>query len=190
MALLTGTGATQRNAKFARFLLRGNTLICVLLYVAGLVYFWMLGHNYISNGTYFSENALLPGLVHSEINRDTVQYVQRLAAELEHERSGAHRTDTPHVWLQAKMRQLGLETYTQNFTLRYPLGGGRVFTGRNVYGILRAPRIGSTESFVLSVPYRPPDSLHPSTVAGVPMLLAFASHARSKCVRCCCLFRC
>lgn len=180
MALLTGTGATQRNAKFAKLLVRGNTLVCLLLYVVGLVYFWMLGHNYLSHGTYFSENALLPGLVYSEIKTDTVNYAQRLAAELQHERTGAHRTDTPHVWLQARMRQIGLETYTQNFTLHYPLGGGKQFGGRNVYGILRAPRIGSTESVVLSVPYRAPDSVHPPVAGGVPLLLAFASHARSE----------
>lgn len=78
------------------------------------------------------------------------------------------------------MRQIGLETYTQNFTLHYPLGGGKVFRGRNVYGILRAPRIGSTESFVLSAPYRAPDSLHPRVAHSVPLLLAFASHARSE----------
>lgn len=64
MALLTGSGATQRNAKFAALLVRGNTLICLLLYVAGLGYFWLLGHHSLSHGTYFSENALLPGIVY------------------------------------------------------------------------------------------------------------------------------
>lgn len=77
------------------------------------------------------------------------------------------------------MRQIGLDTYTHNFTLNYPFGGGKVFTGRNVYGILRAPRIGSTESFVITAPYRPPDSLHPAVAHSVPVLLAFANHARS-----------
>lgn len=181
MKLLTGSGATQRrNAKVAKWLRRGNTPICLTLYVGGIVYFWMLAHTYMNHGTYFSENALLPGLVYSEIQLDTVQYAQRLSAELQHERTVRPRGETPHVWLQAKMRQIGLETYTQNFTLNYPLGGGRRFTGRNVYGILRASRIGSTEAVVLSAPYRAPDSVHPPVVFGVPLLLAFASHARSE----------
>lgn len=77
------------------------------------------------------------------------------------------------------MRQIGLETYTHNFTLNYPLGGGKVFKGKNVYGILRAPRIGSTESIVISVPYRPPESMHAEITHGVPLMLAFAEFARS-----------
>lgn len=85
----------------------------------------------------------------------------------------------PTAWLTAKMRQIGLDTYTHNFTLNYPLGGGKVFTGKNVYGILRAPRIGSTESFVISAPYRPPSSVHPEVTHSIPILLAFANHARS-----------
>lgn len=78
------------------------------------------------------------------------------------------------------MQQIGLETHTHNFTLNYPLGGGRTFTGKNIYGILRAPRAASTESFVITVPYRPPDSIHPDISPSVPLILAFADFARSK----------
>lgn len=78
------------------------------------------------------------------------------------------------------MRQIGLDTYTHNFTLNYPFGGGKIFTGKNVYGILRAPRIGSTESFVISAPYRPPESVHTDVMPSIPLLLAFAQFARSK----------
>lgn len=119
------------------------------------------------------------GLVYSEINSDTINYAQQLHEELRQERE-THRSATPHAWIQGKMRQIGLDTYTHNFTLNFPFGGGKTFTGKNVYGILRAPRIGSTESFVITAPYRPPDSVLPDTMHSVPLLLAFASHARSE----------
>lgn len=55
----------------------------------------------------------------------------------------------------------------------------QTFQGKNIYGILRAPRIGSTEAIVLSVPYRPPNTAHSSITPGLPLLLAFADFARS-----------
>lgn len=108
---------------------------------------------------------------------DTVKLANTLKTELEHERE-SHKSAIPYPWMQAKMKQIGLETYVHNFTLNYPFGGGKQFQGKNIYGILRAPRIGSTESIVLTVPYRPPNTAHTSVTAGVPLLLAFADFAR------------
>lgn len=119
------------------------------------------------------------GLVYSEIKTENANYALNLFEELVRERE-THKSTTPFAWLLAKMRQIGLDTYTHNFTLNYPFGGGKVFTGKNVYGILRAPRIGSTESFVITAPYRPPDSVHPDVTYSIPLLLAFAQFARSK----------
>lgn len=108
---------------------------------------------------------------------NTVNLARTLHNELEHERL-SHKSGIPYPWMQAKMKQIGLDTYTHNFTLNYPFGGGKKFTGKNIYGILRAPRIGSTESIVFTVPYRPPNTAHTSVTAGVPLLLAFADFAR------------
>lgn len=49
-----------------------------------------------------------------------------------------------------------------------------------MYGILRAPRAASTESVVLSVPYRPPSSVNPTTAPSVAIMLAFAKFANRK----------
>lgn len=108
---------------------------------------------------------------------DSVNLARNLLQELEHERT-THKAAIPYPWLQAKMRQIGLETYAHNFTLNFPFGGGKTFQGKNVYGILRAPRIGSTEAIVLSIPYRPSNTAHTSITSGVPLLLAFADFAR------------
>lgn len=127
---------------------------------------------------FLAKHFLIAGLVYSEIKTENVNYALKLFEELERERE-SHKTGTPHAWLLSKMRQIGLDTYTHNFTLNYPLGGGKTFTGKNVYGILRAPRIGSTESFVITAPYRSPDSIHPEITHSIPLLLAFADFARS-----------
>lgn len=106
-------------------------------------------------------------------------FALRLHDDLERERE-KHKNAIPTAWILAKFRQIGLEAYVHNFTLNYPLGGGRTFSGKNVYGILRAPRIGSTESIVISTPYRTPESIHSVVMPSLPILIAFASFARSK----------
>lgn len=119
------------------------------------------------------------GLAYSEIKRETVSLAKSWSEELQRERE-SYKTGVPYPWLLAKMRQIGLETHTQNFTLNYPFGGGKTFTGKNVYGILRAPRIGSTESIVISCPYRYTDSIHIDISYSIPLMFAFADFARSK----------
>ena len=44
-----------------------------------------------------------------------------------------------------------------------------------MYGILRAVRGSSTESLVVSAPYRPPTSVHQGTSASIALMLALAS---------------
>jgi len=69
-------------------------------------------------GSYFSENSLLPGLVKGAFVEDSAakHYLASLADEME-----ARPNGMPQSWLLAQMRQLGLDTYTHNFTLHYPL---------------------------------------------------------------------
>lgn len=119
----------------------------------------------------------LAGLVNSEMRTEHTNLALRLHDDLERERE-THKNVIPTAWILAKFRQIGLEAYVHNFTLNYPLGGGRKFGGKNVYGILRAPRIGSTEAIVIATPYRTPESLHPIVMPSLPILIAFASFAR------------
>jgi GPI-anchor transamidase subunit GAA1 len=51
--------------------------------------------------------------------------------------SKKYDTTLPYPWLEARFRQLGLEVYTHDFTLKFPLGPENKksnFTGKNVYG--------------------------------------------------------
>ncbi|CAG9131546.1 unnamed protein product [Plutella xylostella] len=166
------------SAQWVRVLRKIHGLLSVLFYIGAIGWFVMLGNKTFNNETYFSENALLPGLVTNEFNGEPAakQFFNEFQEEL---KDKYEDTDVmPVPWLVAKMSQLHLEVYTHNFTLNYPLGEGRVYTGTNVYGILRAPRTSSLEALVVSAPYRPPSSHQKSTAAGIALMLAFAQFAR------------
>lgn len=67
--------------------------------------------------TYFSENALLPGLVTKESNLE--QTAKQYYLELVHEMK--HYPDTmPYAWIAAKLNQLHLDVFIHNFSLIYP----------------------------------------------------------------------
>lgn len=166
------------SAKWVRVLKRVHSPVCFLCYVGALVWFVLLGHREFNNETYFSENALLPGLVTNEFNaeKSASQYYNELLLELE---TKYEEMDVmPVSWLVGMMSHIHLEVYTHNFTLHYPLGRGQVFRGTNVYGILRAPRTSSLEALVVSVPYRNVGSHQKTTAAGIALMLAFAKFAR------------
>lgn len=173
MGLLTDPGAGS--GKFTQLLVAYHNKLCVLLYIGGIIWFMILAHEHFNAGTYFSENALLPGLVKGEFDEDAVAKVYQ--SELLDE-AARYPDGMPFSWLLAKFRQLNLDTYTHNFTLNSPLGLGMKYTGKNVYAILRAPRSASTEALVLSVPYRPPSSVHPGTAPSVAIMLALAKFFR------------
>lgn len=73
-------------------------------------------HLHLSD-TYYSENALLPGLVtkESNIEHTSKQYYHELAYEMTR-----YPDNMPYAWLLAKFSQLHLEVYTHNFSLIYP----------------------------------------------------------------------
>ena len=136
----------------------------------------MLAHPVYNERIYFSENALLPGLVTGTFNQDraAVSFLQDLQEE-----NKKYPGHAPFPWLEAQLRQMGLEVYQQEFSLSYPLAN-TTFTGTNLYAILRAAKTSSTEALVLSAPHRPPNSPHQSTDAGIALLLSAAKFFRSQ----------
>ncbi|GBP76664.1 Glycosylphosphatidylinositol anchor attachment 1 protein [Eumeta japonica] len=166
------------SVKWVRILRKVHKPLTFLCYIGAIVWFFMLGNKAFNNETYFSENALLPGLVTNEFNTEQAakQYYNELLKELEDKYEDSDQIPVP--WLIGKMSQLNLEVYTHNFTLDYPLGQGQVFYGTNVYGILRAPRTASLEALVVSAPHRSVSSHQKGTAAGIALMLAFAQFAR------------
>lgn len=174
MGLLTDPNSKQRT-QLAVTVARFYTPLSWVCYLGGLALLLLLPHPWYSNRTYFSENALLPGLVTSHYSEERAAQQYHVSLREEGEK---YPGQAPFPWIQAQFRQLGLEVHTQPFTLTYPLSEGRNFTGTNVYAILRAPKASSTEALVLCAPHRPPNSPHPNTDAGIAVLLSMAKYFR------------
>lgn len=66
MGLLTNP---KTPVKFHSVMRKFGNKVCVLSYLAGVVSFVALAHRPLNAGTYFSENALLPGITITSIDR-------------------------------------------------------------------------------------------------------------------------
>ncbi|CAL1532748.1 unnamed protein product [Lymnaea stagnalis] len=171
----------KQRGRLITLLERHHHKLSLLSYIIGLGGFLALAYQPLNASTYFSENALLPGLVETELPR-TLDSATVYRKELEEEM----KTDTklsPHKWIYSKFRELGLETFTQNFSVVYPFKSvsARVVAGENVYSILRARRTASTEALVLSVPLRPlANKAKTGTGGGIALALALAKEFKQK----------
>lgn len=128
MGLLTDPTAGQ--GKLTKALLSWHVYVTVALYAGGVAWFCALAYPTLNADTYFSENALLPGLVQNEFREE--QYAKLYHTELLDEME-KYRDSVPYPWLRAKFRQLGLDVYVHNFTLSYPLGEEKVNFGRDLF---------------------------------------------------------
>ncbi|XP_017654034.1 glycosylphosphatidylinositol anchor attachment 1 protein isoform X3 [Nannospalax galili] len=165
-----------RRRALARIVLRLNTPLCVLSYVAGIAWFLALAFPPLTQRTYMSENAMGSTMVEEQfVGGDRAQgFARDFAAHQRKSRA------LPVAWLERMMRSVGLEVYTQSFSRKLPFPDETherfMVSGTNVYGILRAPRAASTESLVLTVPCGP-DSTNSQAVG---LLLALAAHFRGQ----------
>jgi len=164
--------------KIAAFLNRYDNALCTLFFAVGISWFLLLAYSDLNARTYFSENALLPGLVEPEFRYGqlTTDYFRQLKEQLK-QRSDEQRHRMPASWIVSMFADIGLDGYSQNFTFRYAHNAQRHYHGRNVYAILRAPRTAGTEAIVLSAPFRSEPS-DDNTLAGVALLLGLAKAFR------------
>ncbi len=139
-----------------------------------------------SRQTYISENALLPGQVHtyfggSEQNvfrayRHELAAVQMPDLSLEvngtlavekARAAGFRRNDK----IEELFHNAGLKTARQHYSYSLPRGA---YEGENVYAVLHAPRGDGTEAIVLLAPLTNIDGAH--NVNGVPLLISLSRY--------------
>lgn len=153
------------------FIIQHSLKLIIFTFFVGIIWFCLLASDVFNNKTYFSENALLPGLVDRKFNSGSS--VKRLLDSLVEEAKN-HRSVLPSAWIQGHFRQMGLDVYENNFTLRYPFESKSIYSGKNVYAILRAPKVASTEAIVISTPYRDFESIHDITLPSVALMVELA----------------
>ncbi|KAG8529231.1 uncharacterized protein KY384_005866 [Bacidia gigantensis] len=103
--------------------------------------------------TYISENALLPGQVHTYFGGSEQQIFNAYRHEIEDVTGKDQNT------ISAKLREIfesaGLKPATQNFQYQ---AAGNTYKGQNVYAVLRAPRGDATEAVVLTAAWENMDN--------------------------------
>lgn len=95
-----------------------------VLYVSGIISFGLMFYEGANiDKTYFSDNALLPGLVNREFTI-IPSYISNLEKSLEKELNSqtVGSGKMPVSWLMSTLASTGVETYSQNFTFCYPFG--------------------------------------------------------------------
>ncbi|KAK3376016.1 GPI transamidase-like protein [Lasiosphaeria ovina] len=139
---VVGTGALRlrrdpRILKLPPYL----SLLCILV---GVVWLFLLPLDDYSRRTYISENALLPGQVHTYFGGSD----QNVFRAYKHEVNAMVGKGNIEIndKLESIVKGLGLKAGRQNFTYS---AAGLVYSGENVYAILQAPRGDATEAIVL-----------------------------------------
>ncbi|OAL35785.1 hypothetical protein AYO20_04935 [Fonsecaea nubica] len=159
------------------------SLLCMLVGIA-----WILPlplHEY-SRQTYISENALLPGQVHTYFGGSEQNvfraYRYELATVLEGgvKAAGNETLDKAEqrAWeartsekIGELFRNAGLKTAKQRYSYT---SSGQSYDGENVYAVLHAPRGDGTEAIVLVAPLRNIDGV--PNVNGVPLLISLSRY--------------
>jgi len=140
--------------------------LCIIIGVAWLC---LLPLNEYSRNTYISENAILPGQVHTHyggsehhVFRAYRQEVHALGDKSEHDRAQS---------LADILASSGLKAGVQNYS--YEIAGQKR-TGKNVYAVLQGPRADATEAMVLIGAWRNMDN--EVNYSGVALVLSIARY--------------
>lgn len=143
--LLSGALFARRDPR----LLKIPPYLSLLCIVVGVAWLFMLPLNEHSRRTYISENALLPGQVHTYFGGSD----QNVFRAYRHEVSALENSTNAEVndKLESIFRGIGLKVGRQNYTYH---SSGNTYAGENVYAILQAPRGDATEAIVLVAAWR------------------------------------
>ncbi|ETN45408.1 uncharacterized protein HMPREF1541_09239 [Cyphellophora europaea CBS 101466] len=140
--------------------------LSALCMLGGIIWILLLPQQQYSRQTYISENALLPGQVHTyfggseqnifraykhEVARMIVQPWQTLENGTKIYYPLKATDDDRRAKFQELFRNAGLKTATQLYLYE---SSGEVYSGENVYGVLHAPRGDGTEAIVLMAAIR------------------------------------
>ncbi|KAF2500116.1 Glycosylphosphatidylinositol:protein transamidase, GAA1 component [Lophium mytilinum] len=165
MSLITSLLALRRDAR----LLKIPPYLSALCVLVGIGWLLVLPLQEYSRGTYVSENALLPGQVHTYFTgseHNIFRAYRHEVAELVHQPLEGRNQRLAEI-----LRSSGLKVATQNYEYS---ASGRTISGQNVYGILQGPRADATEAIVLIAAWRNMDG--EINHSGVALVLTLARY--------------
>ncbi|CAL8094253.1 unnamed protein product [Calicophoron daubneyi] len=160
-------------------LLADGLRVPALFYAVGFIWFVLLSQVEFNEPTNTSENALLVGQVEEKFDEDgALRQYQHKADDLYR----SNDLNALRLWLSRELISIGLEVYTQNFTLShealYPLSE---IHGSNLYAIMRSPSGGRTEALLLTVPLKADCSETHSCLSGsLSLILALMKTLRQQ----------
>ncbi|RCI07536.1 hypothetical protein L249_1648 [Ophiocordyceps polyrhachis-furcata BCC 54312] len=117
------------------------SLLCIVI---GVIWLLLLPLENYSRRTYISENALLPGQVHTYFGGSEHDIFRAYRHEFDRLTEANNYKINDEV--ETMLKGVGIKVGRQNYTYH---SAGATFTGENVYGILQAPRGDATEAIVL-----------------------------------------
>ncbi|KAJ1325636.1 GPI-anchor transamidase subunit GAA1 [Microdochium nivale] len=115
--------------------------LCVIV---GVIWLFLLPLNDYSRRTYISENAILPGQVHTYFSGSDQNVFRAFRHEIDElkDKTNIEINDG----LESIYKGIGLKVGRQNYTFT---SAGKDYSGENIYAILQAPRGDATEAIVL-----------------------------------------
>ncbi|KAI5863590.1 GPI transamidase component GAA1 [Durotheca rogersii] len=144
------------------------SLVCI---VVGVVWLLMLPLDQYSRRTYISENALLPGQVHTYFGGSDQNVFRAYRHEID---ALKYKSNTEiNDELEKIFKGIGLKVGRQNFTYQ---SSGNTYAGENVYAILQAPRGDATEAVVLVAAWKNLEDEFNRN--GLPLALALTRYFR------------
>ncbi|KAJ4348300.1 Glycosyl phosphatidyl inositol protein transamidase complex subunit [Didymosphaeria variabile] len=165
MALLATLLALRNDAR----ILKIPPYLSAFLILIGVAWLLVLPLDEYSRNTYVSENALLPGQVHTYFTGSEHDVFRAYRHEV------AGLVDLPAQQRSDKLSELlrasNLKVATQKYTYT---PSGRNISDENVYAVLQGPRADATEAIVLMASLKTMDGEH--NYSGVALVLALARY--------------
>ncbi|ODH47592.1 rhomboid protein 2 [Paracoccidioides brasiliensis] len=152
-----------------RLLYKFPSYLSVFLVIVGVVWLLLLPLNEYSRKTYISENALLPGQVHTYFTGSEQNVFRGFRRELDMVKDAEYEVISQKI--QSIFRESGLKVATQNYEYR---SAGYTHAGQNVYGVIHAPRGDGTEAIVLVTSWKTVDG--ELNLNGVTLALTLARY--------------
>lgn len=146
--------------------------LSALCIIVGVIWLLLLPLNEYSRQTYISENALLPGQVHTYFGGSEHNVFRAFRHEV-------HALTDYDVYersqkLEEILKSTGLKTARQKYTYKTP---GKDAVGENVYGVLQGPRADATEAVVLVASWKTVNG--EINTSGVALALTLARYFKS-----------